>query len=67
LDVAAELIRQNDQRTPPELNLTLEPPTVRTREKVIEREEVSLSELQANRRRNAAPPAAAPPRGPTLH
>ncbi len=67
LDVAAELIRQNDDRKPPELDLTLEPPTVRTREKVIEREEVSLRDLQASRRRNATPRASDLVKGPTLH
>ena len=67
LDVAAELIRQSDERKPPELNLTLEPPTVKTRERIIEREEVSLRELQANRRRNVPARASDLVKGPTLH
>jgi len=68
LDVAAELIRQSDQRSPPDLDLTLDPPSpIKTREKLIEREEVSLRELQANRRKSSPPRASDMIKGPTLH
>ena len=68
LEVAEELIRQSDGRTPPTLDLTLNAPTpIKTREAVIERDEVSLEELRNNRKRQAPPRASDLVKGPTLH
>ncbi len=68
LEVAEELIRQSDGRTPPNLDLALNPPTpIKTREAVIEREQVSLEELRNNRKRQAPPRASDLVKGPTLH
>ena len=69
LEVAAELIRQSDDRKPPELDLTLDPPPIKTREAVIQREELSLSDLRAQRQRTASSPRASDMvKGPpTLH
>lgn len=68
LEVAAELIRQSEERSPPDLDLTLEPPApIKTREALIEREQVSLDELRSNRKRQAPVRASDLVRGPTLH
>ena len=68
LEVAAELIRQSDERSPPDLDLTLRPPVpIKTREALIEREQVSLDELRSDRKRQAPPRASDLVKGPTLH
>ncbi len=69
LDVAAELIRQSEERSPPDLDLTLDPPKpIRTREARVGREEVQLKELREQRNRTSeAPRDARIARGHTLH
>jgi hypothetical protein len=68
LEVAEELIRQSDQRSPPELDLTLHPPApIKTREALIEREEVLLEELRNGRKRLASSRASGLAKGSTLH
>jgi hypothetical protein len=68
LEVAAELIRQSDERAPPDLDLTLDPPApIKTREALIEREQVSLEELRSNRKRQAPARVSDWVKGPTLH
>lgn len=68
LEVAAELIRQSGERSPPDLELTLDPPRpIKTREALIEREQVSLEELRSNRKRQTTSRAADGIKGPTLH
>jgi hypothetical protein len=68
IDLAAELIRQTDEQSPPDLDLTLRPPVpIKTREAVIEREQVSLDELRSDRKRQTPARASDLVKGPTLH
>lgn len=68
IELAAELIRQTDEQSPPDLDLTLRPPVpIKTREAVIEREQVSLDELRSDRKRQTPARASDLVKGPTLH
>lgn len=68
LEVAAELIRQSGESTPPDLELTFDPPRpIKTREALIERENVSLEELRSSRKRQTPSRASDWVKGPTLH
>lgn len=65
LDVADELMRRCEERGSPHSEHTLRPrPAIKTREQVVEREQVSLNELIDQRR---PPSPTRSPRGPTLH
>lgn len=68
IELAAELIRQTDEQSPPDLDLTLRPPVpIKTREAVIEREQVSLDELRSDRKRQTPARVSDLIKGPTLH
>lgn len=68
IELAAELIRQTAEQSPPDLDLRLRPPMpIKTREALIEREQVSLDELRSDRKRQAPPRASDLVKGPTLH
>jgi hypothetical protein len=68
IEVAAELIRQTDEQSPPDLDLTLRPPVpIKTREALIEREQISLDELRSDRKRQTPARASDWVKGPTLH
>lgn len=65
LELADELMRRCKPRGAPTDEHTLRPrPSVKTRERVIQREEIPLSDLIAQRRPTAP---ARTSRGPTLH
>lgn len=69
-EVAAELIRQNQPRGPAQLEHTLKPrPAFKVREKVVDRDAVSLlGLLKAKRAEKAAEkPASSTSKKPTLH
>ncbi|MDH5824223.1 hypothetical protein QFW77_14675 [Luteimonas sp. RD2P54] len=65
LEVADELIRRSKGDAPPTRDHTLQPrPITRTREKVIQREQLPLQQILEARRAGSQ---SKPSRGPTLH